>query len=613
MASDEMSPPNSAVNLRNIAIIAHVDHGKTTLTDQLLKQTKTLSKQQSVDERVMDSNDLERERGITITSKNTALNWQGYRINIVDTPGHVDFGGEVERILSMVDGVLLLVDAVDGPMPQTRFVTEKAFAHGLHPIVVVNKIDRPQARPFAVVDEVFDLFDNLGATDEQLDFTTLYGSALSGFMVADPAHQSDNMDLLLQTIVKVVPPPAVDMAGPLQLQITSLDYSSYVGAIGIGRIQRGQVQRNQAITLVTPSGEQRAGKVGAVYVSLGLDRIEVEQASAGDIVAISGVQPIFISDTICAVEQPQALPELVVDEPTVRLFMRVNNSPFAGREGRYVTSRNLQERLERELIANVALRMEGTKDPNIFLLSGRGELHLGVLMENMRREGYEFSISAPQVVVKELEGKRCEPYEQLVLDVEAVHQGSVVSLINDRGGLLQSIRELEGGRMRVIYELPTRSLLGLRSTFLSTTQGSGLMSHRFIHYGPWKSELKPGRRQGVLIANGPGKALAYALWQLQPRGRMFIGPQTQVYEGMIIGLHSKENDLIVNPTRAKQLTNVRASGTDEKIQLTPPIQMTLEQAISFLAGDELLEVTPQSLRLRKLHLKEHERKRASRE
>jgi GTP-binding protein len=602
----------SVDKIRNIAIIAHVDHGKTTLVDKLLKQTETLSKQQSADERVMDRNDLERERGITITSKNTAINWQGYRINIVDTPGHVDFGGEVERVLSMVDAVLLLVDAVEGPMPQTRFVTEKAFAHGLSPIVVVNKIDRPQSRPHEVVDEVFDLFDNLGATDEQLDFKVLYGSALAGYMSDDSDKKTDSMDVLLQTIVDRVAPPKVDASGPFQLQITSLDYSSYLGAIGIGRIQRGQVKRNQQVTLVTPEGKHRSGKIAQVSVSLGLDRVEVDQAGAGDIVAVSGVQPIFISDTLCDPEHPEALPPLVVDEPTVRLYMRVNDSPFAGKDGKYLTSRHLRERLERELIANVALRMEVTKDQNIFLLSGRGELHLGVLMENMRREGYEFAISAPEVVVKEIDGKRCEPYEQLVLDVDENNQGAVVELINERGGMLQTIRSLEAGRMRLIYELPTRSLLGLRSIFLSTTQGSGLMSHRFIHYGPWMDKIKPGRRQGVLIANGSGKALAYSLWQLQPRGRMMIGPQTEVYEGMIIGIHTKNNDLVVNPTKGKQLTNVRASGSDEKIQLTPPVLMTLEQSISFLAADELLEVTPGSLRLRKLYLKEHERKRHAR-
>jgi GTP-binding protein len=598
--------------LRNIAIIAHVDHGKTTLVDQLLKQSGTLDERAVVPERVMDSNDLEKERGITILSKNTAIRWGDYRINIVDTPGHADFGGEVERVLSMVDSVLLLVDAVEGPMPQTRFVTQKAFALGLRPIVVINKIDRPGARPDWVLDQTFDLFDRLGATDEQLDFPVVYASALRGYASHDPAQAGADMTPLFEVITEMVAPPQVDPDGPFQLQVTSLDYSSYVGVIGIGRISRGRVKPNMPVVLVDREGRRRNARIGQVLGFLGLERIEVTEAQAGDIIAFTGIDKLNISDTLCDPASVEALPPLTVDEPTVSMTFQVNNSPFAGRDGKYITSRNLHERLERELIHNVALRVEDTGDPDKFRVSGRGELHLAVLIENMRREGYELGVSRPEVIFREVDGERQEPYEQVTVDVEEGHQGTVMEKLGERGGELTDMVPDGQGRVRLDYIMPARGLIGFRTEFLTGTQGTGLIYSVFSHYGPVKPGEYGQRVNGVLISNGTGKALGYALFNLQERGRLFIGHGEEVYEGAIIGIHSRGNDLVVNPLKAKQLTNIRAAGSDENILLTPPIRMSLEQALEFIDDDELVEVTPQHIRLRKKHLLEHERKRAAR-
>jgi GTP-binding protein len=598
--------------IRNIAIIAHVDHGKTTLVDKLLRQTGTFSERAAIVERVMDSNDLEKERGITILSKNTAINWKGYHINIVDTPGHADFGGEVERILSMVDCVLLLVDAVDGPMPQTRFVTQKAFAQGLNPIVVINKIDRPSARPDWVLNQVFDLFDRLGATDEQLDFPIVYASALQGYATLDYKIPSDNMDPLLETIVNRVKPPEVDLDAPFQMQISSLDYSSYVGAIGIGRITRGSVKTNTPVAIVNAEGKIRAGRILQIMGYLGLERIEVPEASAGDIVAITGIEGLSISDTICAPDAVEALPALSVDEPTVSMIFQVNNSPFAGLDGKYVTSRQIRDRLQKELIHNVALRVDETDDPDKFRVSGRGELHLSILIETMRREGFELSVSRPEVILRQVDGEVCEPYENLTVDVEEQHQGAVMEGLGSRRGKLNNMVPDGKGRVRLDYVIPARGLIGYRTEFMTATSGTGLLYHVFDHYGPAQKGGVAERKNGVMISNAPGKAAAFALWNLQERGRMIIEPQTEVYEGMLVGIHSRDNDLVVNVIKGKQLTNMRASGSDENIMLTPPIKHSLEQALEFIEDDELVEVTPHFIRLRKKLLKEHERKKASR-
>ncbi|MBA2654586.1 MAG: translational GTPase TypA [Gammaproteobacteria bacterium] len=600
-------------NLRNIAIIAHIDHGKTTLVDKLLQQSGTLSTKAASQERVMDSNELEKERGITILSKNTAIQWNDYRINIVDTPGHADFGGEVERVLSMVDSVLLLVDAVDGPMPQTRFVTLKAFQHGLHPIVVVNKIDRPSARPDWVVDQVFDLFDRLGATNEQLDFPIVYASALKGYATLDLSEHHDDMTPLLQTIVDKVSPPKVDPNGPFQMQISSLDYSSYVGAIGVGRISRGKVQSNAPVTIIDRDGKVRNGRISQIMGYLGLNRVEVPEAEAGDIIAITGIEGIRISDTLCDPKSPEALPSLIVDEPTVSMTFQVNDSPFCGKSGKYVTSRHLRDRLARELIHNVALQVQDTPDPDKFRVSGRGELHLSILIETMRREGYELAVSRPEVIIKEVDGVQQEPFENLTLDIEDQHQGSVMDRIASRRGQIQNMMPDGKGRIRLDYIIPTRGLIGFHNEFLTMTSGTGLMHHIFDHYGPLGKGDIAARINGVLVANSDGKATAYALWNLESRGRLLIDPQTEVYEGMLVGLHTRENDLVVNVVREKQLTNIRAAGTDENINLTPPIRLSLEQALELINDDELVEVTPSAIRLRKKWLKEHERKKASRQ
>ena len=598
--------------LRNIAIIAHVDHGKTTLVDCLLQQSGTLDRKNADAERIMDSNDQERERGITILAKNTAINWNDYRINIVDTPGHADFGGEVERVLSMVDSVLLLVDAVDGPMPQTRFVTAKAFERGLKPIVVVNKVDRPGARPDWVVDQVFDLFDTLGATEEQLDFPVIYASAINGVAGEDFEDMAADMSPLFQAIVDKVAPPEVNAGGALQLQISALDYNSYVGVIGVGRITRGVLTPNTTVAVVDREGESRNGKVLKVMGYLGLERVEADRAEAGDIVCVTGIDALNISDTLCDPAAPEALPALTVDEPTVSMTFQVNDSPFAGREGKYVTSRNIKERLERELIHNVALRVEQGDSPDKFKVSGRGELHLSVLIENMRREGFELGVSRPEVIQKEIDGKLCEPYEQLVIDCEEAYQGGVMEELGLRRAELQNLVTDGAGRVRLEFIVPARGLIGFRSQFLTLTSGSGIMTHVFDHYGPVAASELGARNNGVLVSMVSGKTLAYALFSLQERGRLFIEPNVDVYEGQIMGLHSRGNDLVVNPTKAKQLTNVRASGTDEAVILTPPVLHSLEQALEFIDEDELVEVTPDSIRLRKKLLLEHERKRASR-
>jgi GTP-binding protein len=598
--------------LRNIAIIAHVDHGKTTLVDKLLQQSGTLESRGVQEERVMDSNDIEKERGITILAKNTAINWQDYRINIVDTPGHADFGGEVERVMSMADSVLLLVDAQEGPMPQTRFVTQKAFAQGLKPIVVINKIDKPGARPDWVMDQVFDLFDNLGATDEQLDFQVVYASALNGWASNDADTPSDDMTPLFQTIVDQVAAPDADASGGFQMQISQLDYNSYVGVIGVGRISRGSVKTNQQVTIVTADGKTRNGKVGLVYGYLGLDRHEVDSANAGDIIAISGLGELKISDTICDVNAVEALPPLSVDEPTVTMTFQVNTSPFAGKEGKYVTSRNILERLNDELVHNVALRVEETADPDKFRVSGRGELHLGILIENMRREGYELAVSRPEVILKEEDGKTTEPFETLTVDCEEQHQGSIMEQLGLRKAEMTDMSPDGKGRVRIDFVIPSRGLIGFQTEFMTMTSGSGLLYHTFDHYGPYKGGIIGKRKNGVLIANANGKALTNALFNLQERGRLFIGHGVEVYEGMVIGIHSRDNDLTVNALKGKQLTNVRASGTDEAQTLVPPIKMSLEQALEFIDEDELVEVTPVSIRIRKKLLTENERKRASR-
>ena len=598
-------------NLRNIAIIAHVDHGKTTLVDQLLQQSGTLESRGEAQERVMDSNDLERERGITILSKNTAIQWQDLRVNIVDTPGHADFGGEVERVLSMVDSVLLLVDAVDGPMPQTRFVTQKALARGLKPIVVVNKVDRDGARPDWVVDKTFDLFDNLGASDEQLDFPVIYASALNGYAGTEAEVRSGDMTPLFELIRDSVPSPEVDADGPFRMQVISLDYNSYVGVIGIGRIGRGQVKSGQTLSCIDRDGNKRQVRLLQVLGFMGLERVEVPEASAGDIIAFTGIDGINISDTLCDPAAVEPLPALTVDEPTVSMTFQVNTSPFVGRDGKYVTSRQLRDRLMRELVHNVALRVEDTEDPEKFRVSGRGELHLGILIENMRREGYELGVSRPEVITREVDGRLEEPFEQLTVDVEEDYQGAVMQRLGERGGELTDMLPDGRGRVRLDYIIPARGLIGFRTEFLTATSGTGLMYHVFDHYGPAKPADYGQRINGVLIAMADGKALAYALFNLQDRGKLFIGPGEAVYEGMVIGLHSRDNDLVVNPMKAKQLTNVRAAGSDENIILTPPQRQTLEQALEFIDDDELVEVTPAAIRVRKKYLKEHERKRAA--
>ncbi len=599
-------------NLRNIAIIAHVDHGKTTLVDCLLKQSNTLDARKIVPDRVMDSNDLERERGITILAKNTAIRWGEWRINIVDTPGHADFGGEVERVLSMVDSVLLLVDAVDGPMPQTRFVTQKAFQHGHRPIVVINKIDRDEARPGWVLDQTFDLFDRLGATHEQLDFPVVYTSALKGYASLDPEHRGGNMEALFEAIVRYCPPPKVDAEGPLQLQVSQLDYSSYVGTIGIGRITRGTIRRNMAVAIVDRDGNTRAERIGQVLGFLGLDRVEVEEASAGDIVAFAGIEAPKISDTICDPEHIDALPTLVVDEPTISMTFETNTSPFFGKEGKFVTSRQLRERLQREILHNVALKVEDTEDPDKFKVYGRGELHLGILIENMRREGYELAVSRPQVVVRIVDGARQEPWEQVTVDIEERSQGGVMQSLGERGGQLTNMGNDGRGRVRLEYMMPSRGLIGFQTQFRTLTSGTGLLYHVFDHYGAVVDKALAQRQLGVLVSNGEGEALAYSLFALQERGRLFIGHGDVVYEGMVIGIHTRDNDLVVNPLKGKKLTNIRAAGKDENTVLSPPIRFTLEQAMEFIDDDELVEVTPANIRLRKRFLKEHERRRSER-
>jgi GTP-binding protein len=597
-------------NLRNIAIIAHVDHGKTTLVDRLLQQSGTLDRKAMGAERVMDSNDQERERGITILAKNTAIEWNGYRINIVDTPGHADFGGEVERVLSMVDSVLLLVDAVDGPMPQTRFVTQKAFEQGLHPILVVNKVDRPGARPHWVVDQVFDLFDRLGATDEQLDFPIMYASALNGVAGNEPDDLAEDMTPLFQMVVDKVKAPAVNRDGPLQMQISALDYSSYVGVIGIGRITRGKLKTNEQVVVVDREGKTRRGRVLQVMGYRGLERFEVEQAEAGDIVCITGIDKLNISDTICSPDKPEAMVPLSVDEPTVSMTFQVNDSPFAGQDGKYITSRNIRERLDQELIHNVALRVVQGETPDKFVVSGRGELHLSVLIENMRREGFELGVSRPEVIQKDVGGEIHEPFEQVVIDIEDRHQGAVMEELGFRKADMTNMEPDGKGRVRLEFMVPSRGLIGFRSHFLTLTSGSGIMTSIFDHYGPVKQGDMAGRQNGVLVSMTKGKTLAYALFTLQDRGRLFLGHGAEVYEGQIIGLHSRNNDLPVNPTKAKQLTNIRAAGTDENLVLSPPVRHTLEQALEFIAEDELVEVTPHHIRLRKKLLSENERKRA---
>ncbi|MBE0443299.1 MULTISPECIES: translational GTPase TypA [unclassified Psychrobacter] len=609
---------NDIKHLRNIAIIAHVDHGKTTLVDKLLHQSGTFGDRANIAERAMDSGDIEQERGITILAKNTAIRWTDtsseteYRINIVDTPGHADFGGEVERVMSMVDCVLLVVDAVDGPMPQTRFVTQKAFEQGLKPIVVINKIDRPGSRPDWVMDQIFDLFDNLGATDEQLDFPVVYASALNGIAGLEADDLADDMTPLFKTIVDVVQAPQVDADAPFRMQISSLDYNSFVGVIGIGRIQRGKVKLNTQVTVIDKHGSTRNGRILKIMGYHGLDRIDVEDAQAGDIVCITGIDALNISDTICDPANVEALPALTVDEPTVSMNFQVNNSPFAGRDGKFVTSRNIRERLERELIHNVALRVEDTESPDKFKVSGRGELHLSVLIENMRREGFEMGVSGPEVIVKEVDGKLQEPYENVVFDIEEDHQGSIMEQVGLRKGEMTNM-ELDGkGRMRIEATIPARGLIGFRSEFLTLTSGSGIMTSSFSHYGPQKIGDVGGRTNGVLVSMAKGVCLGFALFNLQKRGKLFAEPQLEVYEGMIVGLNSRSDDMTVNPTTAKQLTNVRASGTDEALTLTPAVKFTLEQALEFIQDDELVEVTPKAIRIRKRYLTESERKRHGR-
>ena len=598
--------------LRNIAIIAHVDHGKTTLVDQLLKQSGTLGERAAVPERVMDSNDQERERGITILAKNTSIRWRDYRINIVDTPGHADFGGEVERVLSMVDSVLLLVDAVEGPMPQTRFVTQKAFAHGLTPLVVINKIDRQGARPGWVLDQTFDLFDRLGASEQQLDFPVIYASALAGFAGTEPEVAGGDMTPLFEAIVAEVPPPSVNVDGHLQLQVSSLDYDAYQGVLGIGRIQRGRIEANSQVSVVAADGSTRRRRVLELFGFDGLERRAVESATAGDIVVFSGIDDLAISDTLCPRDHPEGLPALAVDEPTIVMNFQVNKSPFAGREGKFLTSRQIGERLDQELKHNVALRVEPTDDPDKFRVSGRGELHLSVLIETMRREGFELAVSRPEVIVHERDGERLEPWEQLTVDVPDDYQGAVMTRLASRKAEVQAIVPDGQGRVRIDYRIPTRGLIGFRTEYLTATSGTGLMYHVFDCYDRYVPEVLGQRNNGVLVSMVDGKALAYALYNLQDRGRLMIGHGEAVYEGMIVGIHNRQNDLVVNPTKAKQLTNIRAAGSDENIVLTPPIRSSLEQALEFIDDDELVEVTPASIRLRKKRLKESERRRDAR-
>ncbi len=598
--------------IRNIAIIAHVDHGKTTLVDCLLKQSGTFAAHEKLTERIMDSNDLERERGITILAKNCAIEYRGTRINIVDTPGHADFGGEVERVLSMVDGVLLVVDAVDGPMPQTRFVTRKALSLGLKAIVVVNKIDRPGARPDWVVDETFELFDKLGASDAQLDFPVIYASALQGRAGTDHAAPGSDMSALFDAILTHVPPPAADEALPLQLQVSTLDYNSYVGRIGIGRIRRGVIRPGQSVALRYGNAERGTARVGQVLTFTGLQRHPVEEAFAGDIVAVTGIEEVNIGLTICDSEYAEGLPPIRVDEPTLAMNFQVNTSPFAGREGKFVTSRQLRERLQRELQSNVALRVEDTESPDVFRVCGRGELHLTILIETMRREGYELAVSRPQVLTHVVDGEVHEPFEALTVDVEEAHQGAVMEALGRRRGELTDMAVDGNGRARLDYRVPARGLIGFQGEFLTLTRGTGLMSHIFDGFAPVRGEI-PDRRNGVLVSNEQGEAVAYALFNLQERGRLFVSPGEKLYEGMIIGIHSRDNDLVVNPIKTKKLTNIRAAGKDDAILLTPPIDLTLEYAVEFIADDELVEVTPSSIRIRKRHLKEQDRRRAQRE
>lgn len=598
--------------LRNIAIIAHVDHGKTTLVDKMLQQSGTLDSRAAVEERMMDSNELEKERGITILSKNTAIRWNDYRINIVDTPGHADFGGEVERILSMVDSVLLLVDAVDGPMPQTRFVTQKAFAQGLKPIVVINKIDRPSARPDYVIDQVFDLFDRLGATDEQLDFPIVYASALNGYASLDDSVREGDMTPLFEAIIEHVSPPDVDIDGPLQMQITSLDYSSYVGAIGVGRITRGSMKTNQQIVNVDSEGNTKKGKIGQILGYMGLERTEVKEASAGDIIAITGISPINISDTICDPNHLEAMEPLTVDEPTVTMTFQVNDSPFCGKEGKYVTSRQIKERLDRELIHNVALKVEETEHPDKFRVSGRGELHLSILIETMRREGFELGVSRPEVIMKEIDGVLMEPWETLTVDVEDIHQGAIMEKLGERKAELTDMVPDGKGRVRLDFNIPSRGLIGFQTEFLTATSGSGLIYHSFLKYDTRVAGDLGQRQNGVLISNGQGKSVAFSLFNLQNSGRLFLGHGVEIYEGMLVGIHSRSNDLVVNPLKGKQLNNIRAAGTDENLILSPPINFSLEQALEFIDDDELVEVTPETIRLRKKILSDSERKRSRR-
>ncbi|HEX8754698.1 MAG TPA: translational GTPase TypA [Steroidobacteraceae bacterium] len=598
--------------IRNIAIIAHVDHGKTTLVDCLLRQSGTFAAHEKVTERVMDSNDIERERGITILAKNCAIEYGGTRINIVDTPGHADFGGEVERVLSMVDGVLLLVDAVEGPMPQTRFVTRKALALGLKAIVVVNKIDRPGARPGWVVDQTFELFDKLGASDEQLDFPVIYASALQGWAGTDHLERRPDMSALFEAILKHVPPPAADSALPLQLQISTLDYNSYVGRIGIGRIRRGSIRPGQSVVLRHGEEDRGPGKIGQVLTFTGLERRPVEEARAGDIVAITGIEAVNIGLTVCDPQSPEGLPPIHVDEPTLQMNFQVNTSPFAGREGKFVTSRQIRERLHRELQSNVALRVDDTEEPDVFRVSGRGELHLTILIENMRREGYELAVSRPQVLTRMVDGEVHEPYEALTVDVEDTHQGAVMEALGTRRAELTDMAVDGNGRARLDYRVPARGLIGFQGEFLTLTRGTGLMSHIFDGFAPVKGDI-PDRHNGVLVSNEQGEAVAYALFNLQERGRLFVSPGEKLYEGMIIGIHSRDNDLVVNPIKTKKLTNIRAAGKDDAILLTPPIPLTLEYAVEFIADDELVEVTPVCIRIRKRFLKEQDRKRAERQ
>ncbi|MDE1898739.1 MAG: translational GTPase TypA [Xanthomonadaceae bacterium] len=603
----------SIENLRNIAIVAHVDHGKTTLVDQLLKQSGTLSARTVVPDRVMDSNDQEKERGITILAKNTAITWRGNRINIVDTPGHADFGGEVERVLSMVDSVLLLVDAMDGPMPQTRFVTQKAFQMGFRPIVVINKVDRPGARPDWVLNATFDLFDRLGATNEQLDFPVVYASALHGYAGLNADVRDGDMTPLYEAIMEHVKPPQVDPDGPFQMRISQLDYSSYVGLIGIGRIERGSVRTNMPIAVVDKDGKKRPGRVLQVLGFMGLERREVPTAEAGDIVAISGVEGLTISDTLCDPSAPEGLPVMTVDEPTISMTFQVNNSPFAGKAGRFLTSRQIRDRLMREILHNVALRVEETEDPDKFRVSGRGELHLSVLIETMRREGYELAVSRPEVIVKDVDGVLHEPFEQLVVDMEEQYQGGVMERLGNRRGQLKNMEPDGRGRVRLDYIIPARGLIGFQTEFRTITAGTGLLFHVFDHYGPRGEGAIAKRPNGVMISNGTGRAPPYALMSLQERGRLLIGAGEDIYEGQLVGIHAKDNDLTVNALREKQMTNIRAAGKDENVSLTPPVKMSLEQALEFIEDDELVEVTPKAVRLRKKHLTENDRKRSSRQ